>query len=88
MDATAQTLPQYFLHQAQTQPAGKVAMRQKEFGIWREFTWNDSYEQVRAPVSYTHLTLPTSDLGEISGGAVSLKKKKRNKGEGREATSE
>ena len=44
MDATAQTLPQYFLHQAQTQPAGKVAMRQKEFGIWREFTWNDSYE--------------------------------------------
>ncbi len=48
MDATAQTLPQYFLHQAQTQPAAKVAMRQKEFGIWREFTWADSYEQVRA----------------------------------------
>ena len=23
-------------------------MRQKEFGIWREFTWADSYEQVRA----------------------------------------
>ena len=48
MDATAQTLPQFFVHQAQTQPAGKVAMRQKEFGIWREFTWADSYEQVRA----------------------------------------
>ena len=29
-----------------------------------------------APVSYTHLTLPTSDLGEISVVAVSLKKKK------------
>ena len=28
------------------------------------------------PVSYTHLTLPTSDLGEISVVAVSLKKKK------------
>ena len=28
------------------------------------------------PVSYTHLTLPTSDLVEISGVAVSLKKKK------------
>ena len=27
------------------------------------------------PVSYTHPTLPTSDLGEISGVAVSLKKK-------------
>ena len=26
------------------------------------------------PVSYTHLTLPTSDLEEISGVAVSLKK--------------
>jgi len=48
MEATAQTLPQYFLHQAQTQPSGKVALRQKEFGIWREFTWADSYEQVRA----------------------------------------
>ena len=44
----AQTLPQHFLRQAQTQPSGKVAMRQKEFGIWREFTWADSYEQVRA----------------------------------------
>ena len=28
------------------------------------------------PVSYTHLTLPTSDLGSISVVAVSLKKKK------------
>jgi long-chain acyl-CoA synthetase len=48
MDATPTTLPQHFLRQAQTQPAGKVALRQKEFGIWREFTWADSYEQVRA----------------------------------------
>ena len=48
MEATAATLSQFFLHQAQTQPAGKVAMRQKEFGIWREFTWAESYEQVRA----------------------------------------
>ena len=47
MEAKAQTLPQYFLHQAQTQPPGKVALRQKEFGIWREFSWADSYDQVR-----------------------------------------
>ncbi|MCO5179412.1 MAG: AMP-binding protein [Candidatus Promineofilum sp.] len=47
MEASAQTVPQYFLHQVQTQPPGKVAARQKEFGIWREFTWADSYEQVR-----------------------------------------
>ena len=31
------------------------------------------------PVSYTHLTLPTSDLVEISAVAVSLKKKKTEK---------
>jgi hypothetical protein len=47
MEATAETTPQFFLHQVQTQPPGKVAMRQKEFGIWREFTWQDSYEQVK-----------------------------------------
>lgn len=46
MEATAQTIPQFFLHQAQTQPPGKVALRQKELGIWREFTWQESYEQV------------------------------------------
>ncbi len=44
----AQTLPQFFLRQVQTQPADKVALRQKEFGIWREFTWAASYEQARA----------------------------------------
>ncbi|MEZ4517450.1 MAG: AMP-binding protein [Chloroflexota bacterium] len=43
-----QTLPQFLLHQVQTEPAGKVALRQKELGIWREFTWQDSYDQVRA----------------------------------------
>ncbi len=48
MDATPTTLTQHFLRQVQTQPAAKVALRQKEFGIWREFTWADSYEQVRA----------------------------------------
>ena len=30
-------------------------------------------------VSYTHLTLPTSDLVEVSVVAVSFKKKKKNK---------
>ena len=33
------------------------------------------------PVSYTHLTLPTSDLVKISVGAVSLKKKQRTRKE-------
>ena len=42
-----QTLPQYFLKQVQVYGAGKVALRQKEFGIWREFSWQDSYENVK-----------------------------------------
>jgi long-chain acyl-CoA synthetase len=41
------TLPQHFLNQVQTRPVD-VALRQKELGIWREFSWGESYEQVRA----------------------------------------
>lgn len=42
-----QTLPQYFLRQVQKYGRTKIALRQKEFGIWQEFSWFDSYEQVR-----------------------------------------
>lgn len=42
-----ETIPQYFLNRAKSASADKVAMRQKEFGIWREFTWAESFEQVR-----------------------------------------
>lgn len=41
-----QTLPQYFMDKVQTYGDGHVALRQKEFGIWREFTWQESYEQI------------------------------------------
>ena len=41
-----QTLPQYFLQQVDKYGDRKVALRQKEFGIWREFTWQDSLDQV------------------------------------------
>lgn len=44
---SGQTLPQMFLKQAQTYGAGRVAVRQKELGIWREFSWQESYEQVK-----------------------------------------
>lgn len=43
----ARTLPQHFLHQVEKYGDRKVALRQKELGIWREFTWQDSYEQVK-----------------------------------------
>ena len=42
-----QTLSQHFLQKVKTYPADKVAVRQKEYGIWQEFTWQDSYEQVK-----------------------------------------
>ncbi len=42
------TLLQRFLQWVESYGADKVALRQKEFGIWREFTWQESYEQVKA----------------------------------------
>ena len=42
-----QTLPQHFLNQVQQSDPTKIAVRQKEFGIWREFTWQESYEEVK-----------------------------------------
>jgi long-chain acyl-CoA synthetase len=43
-----QTIPQYFLERVREYGANKIALRQKEMGIWREFTWADSYEEVKA----------------------------------------
>ena len=42
-----ETMPQYFLQNAKKFGADKVALRQKEFGIWQEFSWQDSYENVK-----------------------------------------
>ena len=42
-----ETVPQHFLRQVEARGAGEVALRQKEFGIWREFSWRESCEQVR-----------------------------------------
>ncbi|MCY4080635.1 MAG: AMP-binding protein [Caldilineaceae bacterium] len=42
-----ETVPQHFLRQVEARGAGEVALRQKEFGIWREFSWQESCKQVR-----------------------------------------
>lgn len=42
-----QTLPQHFQQLAARYGAQKVALRQKEYGIWQEFNWQQSYENVR-----------------------------------------
>lgn len=41
------TLPKYFLEQFRQYGDKKIAMRQKDYGIWKPFTWHDSYERVR-----------------------------------------
>ena len=43
-----ETLPQYWLERAyQYRGSNKVAVRQKNLGIWQSYTWDQEYEQVR-----------------------------------------
>jgi long-chain acyl-CoA synthetase len=41
------TIPKLFLSQCKRYGNTKVAMREKEFGIWRPYTWQDYYENVK-----------------------------------------
>ncbi|OGO17454.1 MAG: long-chain fatty acid--CoA ligase [Chloroflexi bacterium RBG_16_48_8] len=41
------TLPKNFLDRVQRYGEKKIAMRKKEFGIWREYTWADSFQHVK-----------------------------------------
>ena len=59
-----QTLPQYLQRQVETASPRKVALRQKEYGIWREFSWPESYEQIQA------FALGMSALGLRRGAKV------------------
>jgi long-chain acyl-CoA synthetase len=43
-----QTLPQYFVARTKQFGGQKIAVRQKKLGVWREFTWEDSYKQVKS----------------------------------------
>ena len=51
------TLPKRLLAGYQKYGHRKIAMRQKDMGIWRSYTWQDSYEQVR------QLSLGLTSLG-------------------------
>ena len=61
-----QTLPQYLQQTAQRYGAQKIAIRKKQFGIWREFTWAESYQRVR------HLALGLLQLGLAHGDKVCI----------------
>lgn len=41
------TLPKYLLKHYEDWGDKKIAMRNKEFGIWREYTWKEFYENVK-----------------------------------------
>lgn len=41
------TLPKLFVERCRKYGADKVAMREKEFGVWRPITWQDYYDNVK-----------------------------------------
>ncbi|HSE93772.1 MAG TPA: AMP-binding protein [Methylomirabilota bacterium] len=60
------TLPKLLLETARRYGDGKVAMREKEFGIWRPITWRRYLEEVR------DLALGLTALGLTAGDKVAL----------------
>jgi long-chain acyl-CoA synthetase len=44
---TLDTLPKQFLDKVLKYGDRKIALRQKDFGIWQEYTWQESYQQTR-----------------------------------------
>jgi len=60
------TIPKLFVRQCSRYGGGKVAMREKEFGIWRPYTWQDYYESVK------HLCLGFVALGLKRGDKVAM----------------
>ena len=60
------TIPKQFFDKVEKYGDKKVAVRQKEFGIWQEFTWKDSFHQVR------DLCLGLVSLGLYRGDRVAI----------------
>jgi long-chain acyl-CoA synthetase len=64
--AGPETLPQLLVDKAARWGDTRVAMRRKEFGIWRRYTWGDYLDQVRA------LSLGLVALGLERGDRVAI----------------
>ncbi len=60
------TIPKLFYRQAQKFGKDRVAMREKEFGIWRPITWQDYLKNVK------YLALGLISLGLEEGDKVSM----------------
>jgi len=60
------TIPKLFLRKCKEYGKNKVAMREKEFGIWRPYTWQDYYENVK------YLCLGMVSMGLKRGDKVAM----------------
>ncbi len=60
------TIPKLFLERCKHYGKKKVAMREKEFGIWRPITWEDYYDNVK------YLSLGLVKLGLKPGDKVAM----------------
>ena len=60
------TIPKLFYEKAKKYGKNKVAMREKEFGIWLPITWHDYFENVK------HITLGLISLGLAEGDKISM----------------
>ena len=60
------TIPKLFIAQCKKYGKDKVAMREKEFGIWIPFTWQDYYENVK------NLSLGMVSMGLKKGDKVAM----------------
>ncbi|MBW1754393.1 MAG: AMP-binding protein [Deltaproteobacteria bacterium] len=60
------TIPKLFFKQSLRYSKDKIAMREKEFGIWRPITWHDYLENVK------YIALGLISIGLKSGDKVSM----------------
>ncbi len=60
------TIPKLFLERTETYGKNRVAMREKEFGIWKPITWHDYLENVK------HIALGLISLGLKEGDKVAM----------------
>src|SRR3972149_3781689 len=60
------TIPKLFLQSAKKYWDQKVAMREKEFGVWRPITWKRYYENVK------RIALGMASLGLERGDKVAM----------------
>ena len=60
------TFPKLLVRNAERFGDRKVAMREKEFGIWQEFTWREYHEHVK------YFSLGLTSLGLSPGDKVAI----------------